>query len=247
MQNLVVRLEDLTVRLATRLQSLDAHAAIASRHEDFVHSVRVIDAVDDSVVLPGVCSVLSRWWKLRVPNTYKEAAWRRALNAFPTAVRMGLQTATCAACGFQGPCVRHHFWSCPVARAVRFEMEAQLVAFGMFPPGVGHLKAANLWLCVRPHADLLPWVWDLVCIAAVHAMETGRAAAWAVSRDLSVPVLVEDVAKRAATAAFWSALADFAATASVPRAARGPALTRQPFLAWHVVVVRGSGLRVVRR
>ena len=59
-------------------------------------------------------------------------------------------------------------------------------------------------------------------------------------------VLVEQVASRAAVAALWSALADFAATAVVPRAARTLALTRQPFLAWSVVVRRGSGLLVVR-
>ena len=41
-------------------------------------------------------------------------------------------------------------------------------------------------------------------------------------------------------------LADFAVSAVVPRAARTGLLTNQPFLVWHVVVVRGNGLRVVR-
>jgi hypothetical protein len=194
-----------------------------------------------------VCVALSRWWRLRVPNMYKEAAWRLALDAFPTAQRMRLSTSPCVACGVLGPDVGHHFWSCTVARAVRREIEAQLVASGLLPAG-GRLACAALWLGVLPHADVLPWVWDMVCVAAIHAMEVGRSAAWAVSQRLEVQVLVNDVAERAAVAAFWSALADFAATTVVPRAIRGrAALTRQPFIAWHVVVVRGSALRVVRR
>jgi hypothetical protein len=47
-------------------------------------------------------------------------------------------------------------------------------------------------------------------------------------------------------AAFWNVLADFAVSAVVPMSARNGLLTNQPFLAWPVVVVRGSGLRVVR-
>jgi hypothetical protein len=61
-----------------------------------------------------------------------------------------------------------------------------------------------------------------------------------------VPVLVEQVAVRAALGAFWDALADFAATARVPRRHRNQLFTRQPFISWHTVLW-GNGLRVVRR
>ena len=87
----------------------------------------------------------------------------------------------------------------------------------------------------------------MVSLAAIHAFERGRRTAWAVSDQLGVPVLIEQIATRAAVGAFWEALADFAATAKVPRSARSVQLTQQPFVAWHVVVVRGNGLRVVRR
>ena len=86
----------------------------------------------------------------------------------------------------------------------------------------------------------------MVCLAAVHAFEKGRRAAWAVSSDLGVPQLVEQVAVRAAVGAFWDALADFAATARVPSRYRNRLLTQQPFIAWHTVL-RGNGLCVVRR
>ena len=62
-----------------------------------------------------------------MPNVYKEAAWRLTLNGFPTAARMhNQQQSPCEACGVLGLDVGHHFWSCPVAVAVRQEIEGQL-------------------------------------------------------------------------------------------------------------------------
>ena len=87
----------------------------------------------------------------------------------------------------------------------------------------------------------------MVCLAAIHACEHGRRTAWAVSTQLSVPDMIETIATRAAKASFWEALIDFAVSAKVPKAARTLLLTKQPFLAWHVVVINGNGLRVVRR
>ena len=246
----VVPLAALTVRLATRLQSLDAHAAIAERHAAHLDRVRAFCALPADSELPAVRTVLSRWWRLRVPNVYKEAAWRVALDAFPTARRMQLPASACVACGAVCPCVGHHFWSCSVAEAVRREIEAQLEAAGQLQ---GWLGCDELWLGEPPSgSSVLPWVWDMVCLAALHAMDVGRSAAWAVSRQLSAAALVGDVAARAAVASFWAVLADFAATTTVPRAllrdaARAAALSRQPFIAWHAVVVSGSPLRVVRR
>jgi hypothetical protein len=86
----------------------------------------------------------------------------------------------------------------------------------------------------------------MVCLAAIHAFEHGRQVAWAVSHQLPVPVLAEQVAVRAAQGGFWDALADSAATAKIPAWYKYLLLTRMPFIAWHTVV-RGNGLRVVRR
>ena len=90
-------------------------------------------------------------------------------------------------------------------------------------------------------------VWDLVCLAAVHAMNIARKTAWAASQRLTAQPLIERIAARAAVGAFWDALADFAATLKTPRTAQNALLTQQPFLAWHVVLRCGSGLRVVRQ
>jgi hypothetical protein len=81
--------------------------------------------------------------------------------------------------------------------------------------------------------------------------QCGPCTAWAVSHaenGAALPLLaVERIASRAAIVAMWDVLADFAATAVIPSATRGYRLTQQPFLAWHAVVTRGNGLRVIRR
>jgi hypothetical protein len=75
----------------------------------------------------------------------------------------------------------------------------------------------------------------MVCLAAIHAVDRGRCTAWATYCPylrllLLLTVLVEQVAGRAAVAAFWSALADFAAaTVVVPRRQRTFLLTQQPY------------------
>jgi hypothetical protein len=65
-------------------------------------------------------------------------------------------------------------------------------------------------------------------------------------RQLPTPDLVLVVADKVARASFWSVLADFAASAVVPRRAWSGLLPNQPFLSWSTAVVRGNGLVVVR-
>ena len=256
-----VRPADLTVAIATQLQSLDSHAAIAQRHDAFALQVQQFDAQQQHVggssddgddgddLLPPVRHVLSRWWTLKVPNLYKEAAWRLALDAFPTAARMpvpvGGAPRCCAACGAANPGYAHHFWSCPIADTVRQEVESQLRAKHMLAADQ-RLWCSQLWLGRKPHYGLHGVVWDMVCLAAIHAMNVGRQTAWSVSHRMASPDLVAGIVHRIVKAAFWGVLADFAVSAVVPRAARNALLTNQPFLVWPVVVVRGSGLRVVR-
>jgi hypothetical protein len=193
-----VQLAQLTVAAATKLQRLTAHDAIQPRHDAFLQSIRKLDGYQQHIHLPAVTSVLHRWWSLHVANVYKEAAWRLTLNAFPTAQRMGLHTP-CVVCGVLSPDVEHHFWSCTVAIAVRREIERQLLIFGLLPAGT-RIPCSAIWLARPPHRRLHRLVWDMVCLAAVHAFEHGRRTAWAVSSQLSVPDMIETIAVRAAKA-----------------------------------------------
>jgi hypothetical protein len=91
-------------------------------------------------------------------------------------------------------------------------------------------------------------VWDMVCLAGIGAVDFGRKVAWAtVAEAPALPLLtVERIAGRAAVGEFWRVLEDFAVSAVVPKRAQNSSLTQQPFIAWHVVLSGGNGLRVVR-
>eukprot|EP00775_Hariotina_reticulata_P015167 gene15167-biopygen2024 len=193
-----VLLAELTVAVATSLQTLRSVVDIQQRHQQCLQRVRILDHLPANATLPVVADVLKRWWDVRVANNYKEAAWKLPLNAFPTAARMQLHSNHCVACGVLAPDVSHHFWSCPVAVSVRREIEQQLVAFAILPAGA-NLTSAQIWLGCKPSEDRLhSLIWDMVCIAAVHAMDRGRATAWAVAPSLATPVLINQVAGRAA-------------------------------------------------
>jgi hypothetical protein len=109
-------LGSLTVAVATKNQSLKSVEAISARHGEHLKSAVF-------AALPPVKSV-TRPWKLRVLNTYKEAAWCLILSGFPSAARMhNRQDSPCEACGVLGPDVGHRFWACLVAIAVRRNIE----------------------------------------------------------------------------------------------------------------------------
>ena len=234
----------LTVAAATRLQHSPTKLAIAKRHADVG---RMIAELHDHPPqqLPAITTVLHRWWQLKVSNDYKEAAWKLTLNAFPTAKRMN-NSNPCVACGHTGPDLQHHFWLCPVAEAVRREIEHQLHAFRILP--AQHvLHCASIWLAHLPSPRLHRVVWDLVCLAAIYAMEIGRRTSWAVAQKVTVSSLVNVIASKAAVAAFWDALADFAVTCKIRPAHRNALLPNHPFITWCTVLLDGNGLRVMRR
>jgi hypothetical protein len=102
---------------------------------------------------------------------------------------------------------RHHFWDCEIAQAVRHELVS-----------TAHLAALcrdRLWLVDCPPGVRQP-VWDIVCLAALSAMERGRQYAKA-RRLLALPPAVTAAAVAAAVADFWGRLADFVALGKAPR------------------------------
>lgn len=84
------------------------------------------------------------------------------------------------------PALRHHvFWECPVARAV------QRVVCRCMPGVLVH--CSHVWLCVSPSPRVLQQVWDVVCLAALSAMELGRRTMWAVHLQREGVVPDDDV------------------------------------------------------
>ncbi|KAF8064658.1 LINE-1 retrotransposable element ORF2 protein [Scenedesmus sp. PABB004] len=136
------------------LTALPARAELHARHHRHCLTVSEFDGLPhiggDELAMrtrhATVCQALARWWQLKVPNTYKEAAWRLTLQAFPTASRMqpgpGMVDYCVYCCpgppeapepaeasglgGALHPSEAHHFWRCPVAGEVWGEIEKQL-------------------------------------------------------------------------------------------------------------------------
>ncbi len=143
----------------------------------------------------------------------------------------------------------HQLLQCSGYLCTPLQLRAHHVGDGQPWLAVGHrLRCAALWMGVMPNPRLHRMVWDMVCLAGICAVEFGRKVAWAVAAEApALPLLtVERIAGRAAVGELWRILADFAVSAVVPKRAQCLKLTQQPFVAWHVVLSGGNGLRVVR-
>jgi hypothetical protein len=123
----------------------------------------------------AVAAAQRQLWELKWDNNFKEVYWRLVLNGLPTAERMHLADAHCI-CDIAEvgppPSRWHHFWECPIAKAVVHVLQQQLGAV----PG-GALKPHHVLCMERPAPSVHKGVWQVVCLAAVNAMVLGCRAA----------------------------------------------------------------------
>jgi hypothetical protein len=181
-------------------------------------------------------------WRLPWGNTYKEPLWRLSCNGVQGAGGHGIvhRRQPCV-CGYSVPARcqdstlhrQHAFWDCPVAVAVRQQVQRGL--------GPDHrLQQWHLWLCQKPRrAHVCPVVWRVVAVAALHAMDRGRAVMWHHhhnSGDMTAAEVQQAAGERAA-AEFWLALQVFAQGAQ-PDSQRGWGAVQHdhPFLCVRVEV-----------
>jgi len=166
-----------------------------------------------------VQALLRRLWRVRCDNGIKETFWRLVHDGLPTAARLHLDRA--CLCGAPGPADRlHHYWGCPVARAVA----------GTISEAVGApVTRAAVWLARSPPA-VYSGVWDVVCLAAVAAMDHGRRLMYALGSGPAPAAPLSVVAAGAARARFWSHLAEFVAFRSAPASWLGRCPSGHPFM-----------------
>jgi len=129
-------------------------------------------------------------WAVPLDNRHKEALWRLTVQGIPGAGGHDICLMGPCPCGWcvdalacnsleskqllGAPAMQAHtFWSCPVARAIVGAISQAL------PPGV-QLHRMHVWLVIPPCATILMAVWQVVCMAAIAAMERGRRVLWAV-------------------------------------------------------------------
>ena len=201
-----------TVRALTSLLMAPAAARRAAEHASFCRLALGLHTGGTASVL-RFRGALRQAWRLPCPGVVKEPLWRLAIDAIPG----GRFQPWCCPCGGADGCRQprlHTFWECPVAQAVCDQLQLGL--------GRAPIRAA-VWLLSPPAgSDVHEGVWVLVCLAAVAAMEHGRARLWALRTAARragggglgpaggpLPPAVVSGVGRSAAAHFWHTLHDF--------------------------------------
>jgi hypothetical protein len=196
--------------------------------------------------------IFRKLWALPWDNNRKEVYWRLTLDALPTAARMHQQGEACN-CGVRTPGRAHHFWDCPVAVAVRSEIERGLNHGG----GQYSLDRHHVWLCVPPgRPGLHEGVWQVVCLAAILAMDKGRKllTKWRMEGDLGAhhngprppPPLPQRIpaASRVATTTFWDYVQDFICLGMAPATWVADITNTHPYIKLHQTTAGERKLRM---
>ena len=186
-----------------------------------------------------ISGIFSRVWRLSWSNSQKEIFWRLVYNGIKTPVRLHVLHRRCP-CGSlpNAPPGRPHvFWDCPVAKAIRDVITA---ALPRPPHGSAHLSREHIWLFRPPQPGINQLLWDVICLAALGAMDRGRRTLLRLAlqrvpghaggpfsdtssiasddSDFSSPVHtnvdIVSLAQRAAVACFFTGLADFCSISS---------------------------------
>lgn len=212
-----LRLRAYTVRHGTAMLAAPVHCRRLQCHFAPYAAEAAGAAHDGSAA--EVLALLGRLWRVRCDNRVKEPFWRLVHDAIPTAARLHRDDG--CHCGAGPPADRlHHFWGCAVARGVIDDISAALGAT------VGR---AALWLGRAP-PTVCGGVWDLVCLAAVAAMDHGRQLMYALGSGPPPASPLHSIAARSARAKFWSFLSDFVALRCAPARWREQCPPGHPFL-----------------
>ncbi len=236
-----ILLEKLSVGLATWMQLRVVREDRAQLHAEYVReaggaalpqqgpvgaaAAAAPPAHDD---LGDFQSALARMWQdVRWEHENKETLWRLAIDGIPLPGNSHLRGMAVEACGcgeYAGDTAagaegaaaptprQHHFWDCPVARAVVSQIEGHVGA---------PVSRRQVWLARAP-VGVVQGVWDVVSLAALSAMEAGRRYLRARTRaaeaqptqqqqqEAAGPTALER-ARSIAIADFWARLKGFAA------------------------------------
>ena len=173
-----ILLSDLTVKTATSLQLGPLRTTRKQKFQQFASEALISQPRRVVAGIGCVHKAQKQLWKLRWDNHFKEIYWRLPLDGLCTAARMHHADDYCL-CGAQQPGRAHHFWHCPVAQAVVQHVVQQLpAAWCTRPPNRPTLLMHHLWLMQPPPGPrpIHPGVWQVVCLAALNAIDLGRQA-----------------------------------------------------------------------
>ena len=177
-------------------------------HDVFLAEALGLAPTDQDRVLLRV--TFDRLWKLRWENLNKDVWWRLTVDGVPILGNSHMRVAPVPClCGTPvvGSVRRHHFWTCPAAQAV---MGAVAATAGC------PVTMAMLWL-VRSPGEVHSLVWDVVCLAALGAMDDARICLKGCVRDQVASGVAVATATSRAVASFWGRISDFVALHAAPR------------------------------
>ena len=185
-------------------------------------------------------TILSRLWKLPIPNSLKQHFWYCFLDGFPAAARLHRnQRCGCNGCT-RPPDRRHHFLECPLAQTILQTVTSCL------PIREGANLAAELRLA-SPPPGVHQGVWGIVDLAAHAAMDRGRQTFTRCLRHegstRNASLLATATSKTIAE--FWTCLEEVT-WAPLPPTWRTALAADHPFLRWapdalRFIVVRPEG------
>ena len=98
-----------------------------------------------------------------------------------------------------------------------------------------NISRSNLWLARPPHSGVSPRVWDVVCLAAIAALESSRRGSFkkAYKRARGKPELSSNInltqSNGFTLSIFWERIAEFVAASPTPRWADS-LLPNHPFI-----------------
>eukprot|EP00195_Chlamydomonas_chlamydogama_P002330 CAMPEP_0202920642 /NCGR_PEP_ID=MMETSP1392-20130828/76966_1 /ASSEMBLY_ACC=CAM_ASM_000868 /TAXON_ID=225041 /ORGANISM="Chlamydomonas chlamydogama, Strain SAG 11-48b" /LENGTH=374 /DNA_ID=CAMNT_0049614149 /DNA_START=11 /DNA_END=1135 /DNA_ORIENTATION=- len=209
-KNLLVASTAFTVKTATQLQTqamgltrqakhrqfiqaalADAGQPLPAKHRQFIQAA----LADAGQALPPAAVVDARMgqleklfqdmWKLPWENSNKEIWWRLAVRGVSAAGGHDICISGPCPCGWQlstggeegaQRMQQHTFWDCPVAQAVMQQVRNAI-------PAAPEVSRKHLWLLqAPPDSGLYQPVWAVVCLAALNAMQQGRAYMWALHK-----------------------------------------------------------------
>ena len=164
----------LIVRAGTALQSQTTLDARSEQQRAYVR-LALEPTADLRAVGHGLVNLrrtLHAAWSLPEQNVHKETLWRLASDGVASANdRAGWR---CPGCPTAGSSPRLHcFWECPIAKAVRAELDKALR-----PDHVVVVSREAVWLGHPPPPSVHRDVWLVVCMAALGAMDHGRRQLW---------------------------------------------------------------------
>jgi exonuclease III len=177
LSNIPIPLATVTVKQATYLQMNEAFDKLKVKHEEFIREAKDMGnteavATEDKNY---ISSTYKRLWKIKWEADQKEAYWRLAVGGFSGFSMHRGQGHNCP-CGRVDACSDrvHHFSTCTVAKALRTHIQDSADIGDEDSLFEIIVERRNLWLLAPPHQTIEQAIWDVVCLAAISAMDYGR-------------------------------------------------------------------------